>query len=160
MARRSSLLAPALAVALLAPSAVQASPRDFDRVVDKVAERYHKRPGWGCGLLSFLGRCFTPSGVHGLRMAYIEDAPEVPAESLDGLLEGIVGSGFRPFVKVGSRRDHGCVHIYTQELGRDVELLLVSLEPKEAVVVQMRLEPEAFRAWLDDPEGMARKNAR
>jgi hypothetical protein len=160
MARRSSLLAPALALALLAPSTIQARTRDFDRIVDKVAERYHKRPGWGCGLLSFLGRCFTPSGVHGLRMAYIEDAPEVPAESLDGFVEGAVGSGFRPFVKVRSTRDHECVHIYTRELGREVELLLVSLEPREAVVLQMRLEPEAFQAWLHDPEGMARKNAR
>lgn len=160
MARRSRLLAPLLAAAVLGAAPAWARTREFDRIVDRVSEHYHKRPGWGMGLLSFFGGWFAPAGVHDLRMAVIEDAPEPREEPLDGFIEREAGPGFRPFVKVRSAKAHETTYIFARETGRNVDLLLVSLEPREAVVMEMRLEPEAFAQWLDDPEGMAKRGGR
>jgi hypothetical protein len=135
-----------------------ASEPSFNKVRDCLSRRYHAQPVSGMGFLGAVARCFTPSGVHGLRMAVIDEAPEAQSldEDFDRQLREAVDPSYAPFVRVVSK--HERVLIYLREAGRHFELLLVSAEPREAVVMAMRLDPEALQQWMDDPEGMSRKS--
>jgi len=62
-------------------------------------------------------------------------------------------------VRVRSRRDGEQTFVYGRELGRDLEVLVVTLESDEACVVKMRVDPERMSEWVDDPPAMSRKAA-
>jgi len=115
------------------------------------------------GFLSFLARCFSPSGVHNLKMAIFEDV-QAEQKPLDGDFEGFlkrtVGSGFHPFVTVRSNRDGERVYIYARDVGERMELLMVCAQPTEAVVMKMRLDPEAMAKWMNEPGVMAMGSSR
>lgn len=74
-------------------------------------------------------------------------------------LRQVAGPEFQPFVRVRSRRDGEQTFVYGRELGRDFELLVVTLEQDEACVVKMRINPEQVHNWFDDPPAMTRKTS-
>ena len=61
-----------------------------------------------------------------------------------------------PFIRVLSSSRHELTCVYLRESGQSFDLLLVTAERREAVVVGMRLDAEAMAKWVDDPEGMSR----
>lgn len=151
MSTRSLLLS-----ALLMALPARAGDRDFDRLVDRLQTHYQKAP-MGMGFLGFIARCFSPSGISGLRMAVFDEVDSAPlGEDFDTFVQKTVGPERTPFVRV-SRRNGERVYIYLQPRGSKAELLLVAAEKHEAVVLKMRLDPERMQEWMANPEGMARK---
>jgi hypothetical protein len=150
-----------LAALLLVPAASPAADREFRQIVDRLSEHYQKRPSRGMGFLGFLANCFSPTGVSRLKMAVFEDVkPERPlAGDFEGFLKATVGSGFHPFVTVRSNRDGEHVYIYAREVGERMDLLMVSAQRNEAVVLKVRLAPEALEKWMSEPGKMARNSA-
>lgn len=134
-----------------------AGDASFDRVVTVLSRHYHAKPMRGMGLLSLFSRPFTPSGVHGLSLAVFDDLeePAEPGPSIEQGLTEAVAPGYTPFLRVASGPRHELTCVYLREDGKRFHLLLVNTEPGEAVVMGMRLDPEALRQWLDDPEGMS-----
>lgn len=151
-------LAPVLAALLVAGVPVQARDRAFSRLVDRLEAHYQKAP-MGTGFLGFLARCFSPEGVSGLRMAIFEevDSRRAPlGADFDAFVQRTVGPDRTPMVRI-SRKDGERVYLYARPQGERVELLVVAAESTEAVVLSMKVDPERFQAWMEDPEGMARK---
>ena len=153
---RSLLLACLCGLGALAP--VQAADASFDRVVRALSQHYHAKPLAGLSLATFFMRPFTPSGVHGLSLAVFDKVQE-PVGSSAGLeqdLQAALDPSYAPFVRLASVPRQELTRIYLREDGGRFHLLLVNTEAKEAVVIGMRLDPEALKQWLDDPEGMSR----
>ncbi len=151
-------LAPVLAAVLVAGVPVQARDRAFSRLVDRLEAHYQKAP-MGTGFLGFLARCFSPEGVSGLRMAIFEDVDSRRAPlggDFDAFVQKTVGSDRVPMVRI-SRKDGERVYLYARPQGERMELLVVAAEATEAVVLSMKVDPERFQAWMDDPEGLARR---
>lgn len=142
---------------LLVSGSAQAADRDFKAVVNRLQERYHTKAKT-FGFLGFLMRCFSPSGVSGLQMALFQDPQGASAleGDLGAYLRGVVEPGFRPFVQVRSNRTGHMAFIFAKEgkAGR-MGLMIISTEPKQAVVMKMEIEPKIMAKWMDDPEGMA-----
>lgn len=147
-----------LAALLLAPVAAPAADREFRQIVYRLSEHYQKRPMRGMGFLGFLANCFSPSGVSRLKMAIFEDveAGKPLAGDFEGFLKATVGPDFQPFVTVRSNREGEQVYIYAREVGERTELLLVSAQRTEAVVMKVRIAPEALEKWMSEPGKMAR----
>ena len=147
-----------LATLLLAPVASPAADREFSQIVGRLSEHYQKRPMRGMGFLGFLANCFSPSGVSHLKMAIFEDveAGRPLAGDFEGFLKATVGPGFHPFVTMRSNRDGEQVYIYAREVGERMELLLISAQRTEAVVMKVRIAPEALEKWMSEPGKMAR----
>ncbi|HXY25125.1 MAG TPA: hypothetical protein VEI73_10780 [Candidatus Acidoferrum sp.] len=50
----------------------------------------------------------------------------------------------------GIRRSGKNTYIYAQARGNDMKLLLVSVEPDEAVVMQLKVDPDKLNAFINE----------
>jgi len=148
----------------LLPAAAFAGDQEFHSLVDRMSAYCQKRPMPFMGLLSFMGNRFTPHGVGHLQMAIFEDIPSLrtrAGEELEPTLQGLVGPDYQAFVRVQDRRSGDLTLIYVRESGKkSFEMLVVSIESAEAVLVKMQLNPDAMRDWMDEPVSSGRDSAR
>jgi hypothetical protein len=150
-------------MAALAAAPARAGDREFHEIVNRLAAAYHKKPMPFMGFVSFVARFAQPEGVSGIKFAIFDDIdPSLSPDEreFDGFMQGIVGSEFRPFVRVRSHRDREQTYIYLHDANDASELLVVTIDPSDAVVVKMRLKPEAMKDWMDDPVQQGRHSAR
>jgi hypothetical protein len=103
------------------------------------------------GMAMFFAR---PAGVHGLKLAVFEgfQSPN-DSEDLRRTIESSLGTGWYPFVRVRSKgkTDGETTLIYTSPSGNRMRMMIVSLEPSEAVVIKMELSEHAIEKWLKEP---------
>jgi len=152
---KSRLLALSLTSLLIAGPAL-AGDREFHDIVGRVAGAYHKKPMRMMGLVSWAARPFMPPGVSGLKLAVFEGvdpALQPGGRDFDTFMQGVAGPDYHPFVRVRSGRHSEQTYVYLREVKDASELLIVTLDPGEAVVVKVRLKPEAMKDWMDDPVG-------
>ena len=150
-------------LAVLAVSApVQARDKEFGLLVRHVESYYHAKRSHRF-LLGFAGlvvRVWRPEGVRGFRIALFEDQDFSAARS-DHDFPAVVGAGLRdgwqPLVRVYSRREGEHTVIFAKGMGNDLKLLIATVEPREAVVMEMRLNPDklsdSIHRWSRDERG-------
>ena len=63
-------------------------------------------------------------------------------------------------VRSYSRRDGEHTYIYAQDAGKDLKLLIVSVEPDEAAVVQVKVDPDKLAQFLDENVGHSGRSGR
>ncbi len=151
--RLGSLL---LAVILAGPAPLRAGTREFRAVVRDLRTRCACAP-MGTGCLGWIARCFSPHGVHGFRMAVFDlppAAPDLASGALEALVREKAGSTMAPIVRVRNPRSGEHTLIYARAERRRADLLLVSTEPREIVVMSFQLDPRAFRSWMETPDRM------
>jgi hypothetical protein len=112
------------------------------------------------GFISFLANRFTPRGVGHLQMALFDDIRSpgrAPVEELSATLQTLVGPDYQPFVRARDNRSGEVSFIYVRESGKQsFDMLIVALDPTDAVVMKMRLNPHAMRDWVDEPVSRGR----
>lgn len=149
-----------LAILIAAP--VRAADREFHEIVERLAATYHQKPMPFMGFVSFVARFAQPQGVSGIKFAIFDDIdPSLsPNESeFDSFMQSIVGFEYQPFVRVRSRRDRERTYVYVHNVQDASEMLVVTIDSSDAVVVKMRLKPEAMKDWVDDPVGEGKHSA-
>ncbi|HUI42374.1 MAG TPA: hypothetical protein VL523_10435 [Terriglobia bacterium] len=157
---RACCLALGLMIALGAAPA-RAGDRDFQEIVDRFGAVYHQKPMRFMGLISFAARFAHPEGVSGLKLAIFDeiDPSLTPkAAGFDRFMQG-VAEDYHPFVRVRSKRDREQTYIYLHEVKNRAEMLLVTVDTSDAVVMKMWLKPEALAKWVDDPVREGRSSA-
>ncbi len=161
MVRIAVILLALLAVLASAP-VLPASDQEFNAIVAKLSSHYQKRPMRFMGLLNFIANRVKPSGVSGMKMAIFEDLNPDRRLSGDGVDEFILAAAtrgrFLPFVRVKSR-EWEQTHIYARETAGKFEMLIISMEQDEAVVLKMRLHPEAMAQWIEKPVHKGKESA-
>jgi hypothetical protein len=100
------------------------------------------------GAALFLAR---PAGI-GMKLAVFENF-KAPADAADliPVVEHSLGPGWHPFVRVRSRADGETTLIYTYPSGDKMRMMIVSIEPSEATVVELNLSDRAIERWLKEP---------
>jgi len=147
-----------LSVAILvlcASSLAFAGDPEFHTIVKSIEQTYgvhHLRIPF-LGVAMFFAR---PSGVHGLKLAVFEGFhPPEDTEAVRHVVERSLGPEWHPFVRVlskGKDNDNGeTTLIYTNPTGNRMRMMIVNLEPSEAVVVKMDLSDDAVEKWLKEP---------
>jgi hypothetical protein len=158
MRNRNRLLAHAILIFVFLqflPATAVAGDPEFHALVERVSAYYQKRPMRGMGLLSFIANRFTPQGVGHFQMAIFDDitSPRTALrEELESSLQGLVGPDYQPFVRAQDNRGGDLTIIYIRESGKQsFEMLIISIDSSDAVLMKMRLRPEAMREWMDEP---------
>lgn len=101
------------------------------------------------GAVMFFAR---PEGISGLKLAMFENLEmRAHAPELTRLVENSLGAGWHPFVRVRSRDDGETTLIYTNPSGGKMRMMIVSIEPSEATVVELSLSDRAIERWLKEP---------
>ena len=146
-----------LSVALLPvlPLAARAGDSEFHSLVERMSDYYQKGPVRHMGWLNFFGNRFTSGGVSNFQMAIFDDVDGSrthPGEDFESSLASLVGSSYQTFVNVHDVRSGEWTCIYTRESEKErIEMLIISIDSSDAVLMKMQLKPEALREWVDDP---------
>ena len=110
------------------------------------------------GLANFAVKLVRPAGVKGFKLAVFEDqnfSAREGAASFDAVMREAYNKDWRPMVQVSSKRD-GASHtfIYVKSSGKDVQFALAALDDHEAVVLEVRFNPDAAARFLENPKIM------
>ena len=152
-ARRVVVLLFAICGLCLAPPAAKAD--DFGKIVNVIEAEYHVHRNYRF-LMSLAGvavKCSRVGGVKAVKVALFDnqhlDAAELDAR-LDEMVERASASGWRPLVKSVSRHSREHEYIYARTRGTDLDVLVVSVEPDEAVVVQVKINPAKLSKFINE----------
>jgi len=110
------------------------------------------------GLANFAIKLIRPAGVKGFKLAVFEDqnfSAREGAASFDAVMREAYNKEWRPMVQVSSKRN-GASHtfIYVRSSGKDVQFALAVLEDREAVVLEVKFNPDAAARFLENPKIM------
>jgi hypothetical protein len=147
------------------PAPAFSRDREFGLLVRHIESYYHARRahrlllGFALGPANFVMRIWRPCGVKNVKLALFEN-PDFSDSRYDLDFPAVVRAGLRegwqPMVQVYSRRTGERTYVFARDAGKYVKLLVATLEPDEAVVVQVNLNPDklsrAIERWTDKPE--------
>src|SRR5215831_1307935 len=110
------------------------------------------------GLANFAVKLVRPAGVKGFKLAVFEDqnfSAREGAASFDAVMRQAYNKDWQPMVQVSSKRD-GASHtfIYVKSSGKDVQFALAALDNREAVVLEVKFNPDAAARFLENPKIM------
>src|SRR5215510_1293658 len=158
--RTTTLFAIMIAL-LVSPSFIAlAKGRGFKDVVRHIETNYGAKKVRVpfLGLANFAVKLIRPAGVKGFKLAVFEDqnySARAGAASFDAVMRESYDKDWRPMVQVSSKRD-GASHtfIYVKSSGKDVQFALTVLEDHEAVVLEVKFNPDAAARFLENPKIM------
>jgi Domain of unknown function (DUF4252) len=150
---RKIVLTLALAAMIVAAQPLRAD--DFHRVA-----RGLRTLGFERTWIPFMGLARTfvkiahPKGVHDFQIAVYEKTPDVTGEEVERMIKSRIARGFSPLVRVYSSRRGESVFIYARPSrdNRTVELIVLSHEPNETVLVRVTADAEKVGRELGVPE--------
>ena len=151
-----------LGLALLAAAPVQAGSKEFDRLVCHVEQQLGTaKTDIPCGWLVGLAVRFAkPEGVKGLQFAVFEDVPGDAAAGFGELEAGAracLGPGWARMVCQRCPARNEAQLIWVQPAKNEVRLMIVSVDDGDAAVLHVRLDPDVFYEWMDEPAAIARR---
>lgn len=135
----------------LSPEIVYAD--DFGTIVHHIEASYHVHRNYRF-LMGFAGvavKFWHVGGVKSMKIAIFEDQHLDGTDTdrkLDELVAGVSKSGWQPMVRSVSRRTGEHVYIYAQDAGKDLKLLVFNVEPNEAEVIQVKVDPKRLEEFI------------
>jgi hypothetical protein len=100
------------------------------------------------GLVRFSVAVVHPAGTSQLRLAVFEHA-DLESRKFSQLTDAVVGQEWKPMIRVRSRNNES-TNIYAQQRGKDLRLLITSLDGAEATFVQVQMRPAQLIKFIDD----------
>lgn len=156
-----------LSLALVLPVAVvQAKGDDFKSVV-KLIEQFYGVKHQGIPFLAKAGMkvATTAARIKGGTARRLAEAGSVKVavfedQTFDGefmrfrtSLNAAMNRTWTPLIQTLSADNEEQVYIFVRESGEKFNVLVITIEAREAVVVQVTLSPKNFALLLKDPEG-------
>lgn len=146
---------------LLFAAAPQALAKDdFGQIVRHIETQYHvhRQHRFLLGVAGFTVRFWHFAGVKNFKGAIFENQPFLNAGSdvrFDQVVRAAMNSGWQPLVQEFDRHSGERTYIYAQDMGRDLKVLAVVLESNEAVVIQVKVDPDKLQDFIREA-GMGR----
>ena len=131
---------------------------DFDSLVRNMESNYGSKRLYipFMGLANFIVKVARPVGTKDFKLAVFEHVDGMRHPSTDQLDATFLPQGWKPFVRVVSRKSGERIQIYARESHRDHELLITTFERDEAVMVRLRVNAERLAKWVNNPALMCR----
>jgi hypothetical protein len=135
--------------------APRASADDFGKIVRHIEVQYHVHRNYRF-LMAVAGigvKCTQFTGVKVFKAAIFKNQQLSGAKldrGLDELMQRAGTAGWQPLVKSFSRRSGEHNYIYAQASGNDMKLLVVSVESDEAVVLEVKVDPNKLSDFINE----------
>lgn len=157
-----------IALAVVAP-VTRAKGDDFNDVVKLIEQFYHVKHQ-GIPILARAGikTATTVARISGARrrqiaeagsvkVAYFEDQdfrPDADYTRFKSLMGAALDGGWSPLVQVASPKDQEQTYIYLRDSGEKFNVIVVTLEAREACVVQVNVSPNTLAKLMQNPDEM------
>lgn len=144
----------AIACGLGTCATANAADREFKDVVAAISEEFQTKPMHIplMGLVNGVLKVAHPAGTKQLDVAIFEDldASKGSGHNLAESVRSAVGRWMQPMVQDHEMRNgqDQTVLVYMFEKGKDVNVLTVVVERDQAIVTEVRLNPEVMSKWL------------
>ncbi|MGH9496752.1 MAG: hypothetical protein ACRD3B_17270 [Candidatus Sulfotelmatobacter sp.] len=136
---------------VLCASTLFAADQGFQSVVTAIETTYGVRhmhiPLLGVALF------FVRSdGVRCHKLAVFENFHGTDTADISRIVEDRLGPDWHPFVRVHSKGSNGeTTLIYAKPSGHTMRLMIVSIEPSEATVVEVNIPDHSIAKWIKEP---------
>ncbi len=146
-------------LALTLPAA-SARDHEFGLLVHHLESYYHAKHehGFVLGFASLAVKMVHPYGVKNFKLALFENQDFSASRNDLGFAQVVragLGQGWQLLVQVYSRRNGERTYVFARGLGKDFKLLIATVERNEAVVMQVKLDPErldrSINGWVHQP---------
>jgi hypothetical protein len=151
---RSVLRTCAIACVVQMCARANAADREFKDVVAAISEEFQTKPMHipMMGLVSGIVKVVHPAGTKQLDLEIFQDldASKGSRPNLAESVRSAVGRWMQPVVQdhaMNNGQDQ-TVLVYMFEKGKDVNVLTVIVERDEAIVTEVRLNPEVMQKWI------------
>lgn len=146
----------------LAPSASLAGDESFSSVVKHIKSSYHaKQQGFfGAMMLArFAVKIIKPAGVKNFKVVLLRDldyteAPNPKTGQFHSFIQTKIDPVWTPLVQYSSPRENQWTYVYVAREKEDVKLLVVTLQQKDAVVLQTKFSPAKLVEFMNNPQIM------
>ncbi len=151
-----------VALLTLAPSVSLAGDESFSSVVKHIKSNYHaKQQGFfGAMMIArFAVKIIKPAGVKNFKMVLLRDldyseAPSPKGGQFHSFIQSKIDPRWTPLVQYSSPREKQWSYVYITRENEDVKLLVVTLQQKDAVVLQTKFSPEKLVEFMNNPQIM------
>ena len=132
-----------------------AKPNEFKAVVSQIKKQYNARQmriPMVFGLVGIGARIFTKGAIKGLKIAVFEDqdfSKPLRDNSMEGVFANTFDNNWTPNIRRYSKKTGERTYIYSKEAGKDFQLLITSIEARQAVVVTVKVNPEQMQKLID-----------
>jgi len=92
-----------------------------------------------------------------VKVAYFENVEfgREKAPAFRSAINAELGTTWMPFVQVQSAREGEQVYIFLRDAGEKFNVMVITIAPRDATVVQVDLRPETLKKLMQDPDEMA-----
>jgi VWFA-related protein len=146
---------------LLAPAvSAQAKGKGFKDVVKHIETNYRAKKTRIplLGLANFAVKLIRPAGVKGFKLAVFEDqdfSPRPGAQPFHLVMRESYNKDWQPLLQINSNRSgNSRTYIYARTSGKDVQFAMVTMQDREAVVLEVKFNPDAAARFLENPKIM------
>lgn len=128
---------------------------------DEVLAGLHAKLGrstWipGMGLVRAGIRVTHYNGVHDLQLAMFDGKGSFDPAEADRMMRTRIGGGYTPMVRVRSKRDHEWSFIYSKPDGELMDLVVLTNDGSDTVLVRVLVDPQAVTKYIDrEPRNVA-----
>jgi hypothetical protein len=151
-----------VALVALAPTIALAGDESFSSVVKHIKTNYHaKQQGFfGAMMLARLAvKIIKPAGVKNFKVVLLKDldysgAPGLQGGQFHSSIRGKIDPQWTPLVQYSSPREKQWSYVYVSREKEDVKLLVVTLQQKDAVVLQTKFSPDKLVEFMNNPQIM------
>jgi hypothetical protein len=146
----------------LAPVTSFAGDESFSSVVKHIKSNYHaKQQGFfGAMMLArFAVKIIKPAGVKNFKAVLLKDldyseAPSPRNGQFHSFIQSKIDPMWTPLVQYSSPREKQWTYVYVTREKEDVELLVVTLQQTDAVVLQTKFSPAKLVEFMNNPQIM------
>jgi hypothetical protein len=144
-----------LAMGLMATT-VLAGDSSYRKVVKQLQATYHanEQPLYGAGMLGGLTVALVrPAGVSMVDFTILRDLQPKTESAADfgALVRGSVEARWKPIVSYSAPKLGEWTQVYTHPDGKHISLLVVTRTRDQAVVAEVRLDPDRLIDFINNP---------
>jgi hypothetical protein len=103
------------------------------------------------GLARTFVRVVEPHGVNDFQLVTFEGSANLDGSEMQRLMREKAGPGFRPLVQVRSKGEWTFIYAKPARNAESVELLVLTIDDDETVLVRVDLDAEVFAREMGDP---------
>jgi len=140
---------------LSAPTALAGD--DFGNITKNIEKHYNtkKKKIPFLGLAGFFVKVTRPAGVKNFKLAIYEDQNFVRGRrdiEFDRAFRKSISKKWTPMVRSNSLAASNRTYLYTKQDGKDIEILSVTFTPRQAIVAQAKINPDALVKFMENPQ--------
>lgn len=152
----------AVTVMLLAPAVSLAGDESFSSVVKHIKSNYRAKQQGFFGMMMlarFAVKVVKPAGVKNFKVTMLTDldysgAARPETAEFHAAIRNRIHPTWQPLIQYSAPREKQWSYIYVTEDKKDVKILAVTVQERQAFVFQLKFSPEKLSQFISDPKLM------